>query len=153
MSVLLDTSVLCRLANNVDVDHAITNAVLVKIHRQGERSCITAQNLIEFRNVATRPTSVNGLGMSAHHADLMSEDFERTFHFLSEIPTIFTAWKSLVTNAGVIGKQVHDARLVAVCHAHQIDQLLTFNVGHFTRLAAFGPPLKILDPRTYSPPA
>jgi hypothetical protein len=49
---------------------------------------------------------------------------------------------------GVVGKQVHDARLVAVCHAHGVSHLLTFNVGHFTRLAAFGPGLVVLDPAT-----
>jgi hypothetical protein len=46
----------------------------------------------------------------------------------------------------VIGKQVHDARLVAVCHVHQVTHLLTFNVAHLARLEAFGPGLVVVDP-------
>jgi predicted nucleic acid-binding protein len=152
MSILLDTSVLCRLANTLDRDHASTGLVLAELHRRGERICITPQNLVEFRNVATRPVAVNGLGMSAANADQLSSEFEQTFHLLPDTPDIFPAWKALVSRGSVIGKQVHDARLVAVCHAHQIDQLLRFNAGHFNRLAAFGPPLQIVDPLTLLPP-
>jgi len=59
---------------------------------------------------------------------------------------IFSAWKSLVSALGVIGKQVHDARLMAVCHTHGMTHLLTFNVGHFVRMAGFGPGVVIVDP-------
>jgi predicted nucleic acid-binding protein len=68
------------------------------------------------------------------------------FPLLEETPAIFPAWKALVSALGVIGKQVHDARLVAVCHVHGVANILTFNTGHFTRLAAFGPGLAVLDP-------
>jgi hypothetical protein len=47
---------------------------------------------------------------------------------------------------GVIGKQVHDARLVAVCHVHGVTHLLTFNVAHFARMSGFGPGLVVVDP-------
>jgi hypothetical protein len=43
---------------------------------------------------------------------------------------------------------VHDARLVAVCHVHGVKNLLTFNVAHFARLAAFGPGVVVVDPAT-----
>jgi hypothetical protein len=67
---------------------------------------------------------------------------------LPETPAIYPAWKALVTALAVIGKQVHDARLVAVCHVHGVTHLLTFNVTHFTRLAGFGPGLTVVDPAT-----
>ena len=47
---------------------------------------------------------------------------------------------------GVIGKQVHDARLVAVCHVYGITHLLTFNVPHFSKFSAFGQGVVIVDP-------
>jgi hypothetical protein len=53
-----------------------------------------------------------------------------------------------VSGAGVIGKRVHDARLVATCHAHAVTHLLTFNVSHFTQMAAFGPGIVVVDPAT-----
>ena len=40
------------------------------------------------------------------------------------------------------------ARLVAVCHVHQVSHLLTFNVAHFTRFAGFPPGLVVVDPTT-----
>jgi len=43
---------------------------------------------------------------------------------------------------------VHDARLVAVCHVNKVTHLLTFNVGHFARLAGFGPGIIVVDPST-----
>jgi predicted ATPase len=49
----------------------------------------------------------------------------------------------------VVGKQVHDARLVAICHVHAVTHLLTFNVGHFVRMG-FGPGVVIVDPATVS---
>jgi predicted nucleic acid-binding protein len=152
MAVLLDTSVLCRLAVKSDVDHVSTAAMVMELHRRGDRVCITPQNFVELRNVATRPVSVNGFGMSPAEAEVVAESFERAFEMLPETPAIFPAWKQIVSQAGVIGKQVHDARLVAVCQAHGVDQLLTFNVNHFSRLVAVVPRLTILDPHSFQPP-
>ena len=146
MALLLDTSVLGRLANAADAANPIASAAMLKLHQRGEMVYITAQNLIEFRNIATRPIAVNGLGMSITETEAKAAGFEGSFALLPETPDIFPAWKAIVAALGVMGKQVHDARLVAICHVHQVSQLLTFNVAHFTRLAAFGPTLNILDP-------
>jgi predicted nucleic acid-binding protein len=89
---------------------------------------------------------MNGLGYAASRARIISRGFETKFSWLEETPAIFLAWKSLVDVAGVIGKQVHDARLVAVCHAHGVDQLLTFNAAHFQRYATIAPGVGIMDP-------
>lgn len=148
MAVLIDTSVLGRLANRADVDHAVARRAVAELHRRGELLHVTAQNLIEFRNFATRPVPANGLGLAATAAEGLAATFEATFPLLEETPDIYPAWKALVGALGVIGKQVHDARLVAVCHVHGVGQLLTFNVSHFGRLAGFGPGLAVLDPAT-----
>ena len=79
-------------------------------------------------------------------AEVQAAGFEATFPLLAETPAIFPAWKALVGGLGVIGKQVHDARLVAVCHAHGVTHLLTFNISHFTRMAGFGPGIVVVDP-------
>jgi len=74
--------------------------------------------------------------------------FEAAFPLLEETPDIFPAWKAIVQALGVVGKQVHDARLVAVCHVHVITHLLTFNVAHFARMTGFGPGVVVLNPAT-----
>ena len=75
-----------------------------------------------------------------------SAGFEAVFPLLPETPDIFPAWKALVGALGIIGKQVHDARLVAVCHVHAVTHLLTFNVAHFVRMAGSGPGVVVVDP-------
>jgi hypothetical protein len=89
---------------------------------------------------------VNGLGADAVAAHLQLGIFEQAFALLPDTPDVFPAWKSLVVAAGVIGKQVHDARLVAVCHVHSVTHLLTFNTGHFTRFATIGAGIAAVHP-------
>jgi hypothetical protein len=65
---------------------------------------------------------------------------------LDDTPAIYPAWKTVVQATGVIGKQVHDARLVAVCQVYAVSHLLTFNVAHFSRYAGFTPGLTAVHP-------
>lgn len=148
MACLIDTSVLGRLANTADVSYPIALRAVVELHRRGEVLHVTPQNLIEFRNAATRPTAVNGLGLTAAEAEARASAFEVAFPLLTEIPDIYPAWKALVGALGVLGKQVHDARLVVICHVYGISHLLTFNVSHFTRLATIGPGIVVVEPAT-----
>jgi predicted nucleic acid-binding protein len=146
MAHLIDTNVLMRLVNTADASHSVAARAVMELHNRGEMLNLTPQVLIEFRNVATRPTAVNGLGLSTVEAETQAAGFERLFPLLPDTPDIYPAWKRLVESLGVIGKQVHDARLVAVCHVHGITHLLTFNVGHFTRLAMAPPGVVVIDP-------
>lgn len=146
MAMLLDTSILGRLANRADVSYPVAKSAIAELHRRGEVLHVTPQNLIEFRNFATRPVAANGLGLSASASENLAAVFEVSFPLLNDTPDIYPAWKAIVGSLGLIGKQVHDARLAAVCHVHAVKHLLTFNVAHFTRLAACGPGLVVVDP-------
>src|SRR5712692_971211 len=148
MAHLIDTNILARLANMADAQHVVAAQAVLELHRRGEVLHVTPQNLVEFRNMATRPTAVNGLGLSAVDAEAKAAVFEATFPLLLETPDIYPAWKGLVGALGIIGKQVHDARLVAVCHVHAVTHLLTFNVSDFVRMAGFGPGVVVVDPAT-----
>ncbi len=148
MSYLVDTTILARLANATDTQHAVAARAVLELHRCGEVLHVTSQVLIEFRNVATRPVAVNGLGLSIVDAEAQAATFEARFPLLAETPDIYPAWKTLVGGLGVIGKQVHDARIMAVCHVHAVTHLLTFNVTHFSRMAGFGPGIVVVDPAT-----
>ena len=148
MAYLVDTSVLGRLANCADPAFAVADRAVVELHARGEMLFIAAQNLIEFRNAATRPRAVNGLGMSVVDAESEAAGFERLFPLLQEDALIFPAWKALVSVLGVIGKQVHDARLVAICHVNSVSHILTFNTAHFATLASHPPGVVVVDPAT-----
>jgi hypothetical protein len=53
-----------------------------------------------------------------------------------------------VAALGIIGRRVHDARLVAVCHVYVVTHVLTFNLGHFVGMAGFAPGIIVVDPAT-----
>ena len=150
MTYLVDTSILARLANAADVSHAVATRAVLELHRGGAALHITPQNLVEFRNVATRPLSLNGLGLTPADAEAKAAIFETVFPLLAETPDIYPGWKVVVEALGMVGKQVHDARLIAVCHVYQVTHLLTFNVAHFTRMSSFGPGIVVVDPATVS---
>jgi hypothetical protein len=86
--------------------------------------------------------------MSPDLADRQIEAFEKVFPVIPETPDIYPAWKALVATCIVIGKQVHDARVAAICQVHRLDQIMTFNVSHFARFAAAIPGLLVLDPKS-----
>ena len=146
MAYLIDTSILARLANSADAFYPAAARAVLELHRRGEALHVTPQNLIEFRNVATRPVALNGLGLTPADAQAKAARFEAAFPLLVETPDIYLSWKALVEAMAVMGKHVHDARLVAVCHAHKVTHLLTFNVPHFARLASFGDGITVVDP-------
>ena len=146
MAYLIDTTVLARLANARDAQREVAARAILNLHRRGEVLNVTPQVMIEFRNVATRPAAVNGLGLSIVDAEAQAATFEVRFPVLADTPAVYSAWKALVSALDVIGKQVHDARLVAVCHDHGMTHVLTFNFSHFARMAGFGPGVVVVDP-------
>ncbi len=146
MRFLVDTSLLGRLANTDDPGHALARAAVVELRRRQQTLLTAAQNLIEFRNFATRPRSANGLELSVSEAEAKAGEFESLFALVSDTPDIYPAWKSLANASAAIGKQVHDVRLVAICQVHHIDAILTFNTRHFLRLVTFVPGITVVTP-------
>ena len=146
VAYLVDTSVLARLANSADLSYPVAVRAVIELHRRGEVLHVAPQNLIEFRSVATRPVAANGLGLSILEVSSKLSIFESAFPLLEETPSIYPSWKAIVEALGVISKQVHDARLVAVCHVHGLSHLLSFNAAHFARLSTFGPGIVVVEP-------
>jgi hypothetical protein len=89
---------------------------------------------------------LNGLGLSARDADVQLANFEASFPVVHETPEVHAKWKAMVKELGVTGKQVEDARLVAVCHSQRISHLLTINGKQYLKFAQFGPGITIVDP-------
>ena len=152
MAYLIDTSVLGRLANTSDAQYLTATRAVGALHSHGEMLRVAPQNLIEFRNVATRPVEANGLGLSASDAEAKIDSFESMFSLLEETADVFPAWKSLAHSAMAIGKQVHDVRIVAICQVSGIEHIFTFNTRHMTRFAALVPGLTVVDPRSAGRP-
>jgi predicted nucleic acid-binding protein len=89
--------------------------------------------MVEFWRVCTRPTEQNGLGLTIEATELRLRLLERHFPVLVDDARTYAEWKSLVLNHRVMGKQVHDARLVAAMTVQGLTRLLTSNVRDFAR--------------------
>jgi predicted nucleic acid-binding protein len=130
---LLDTNILLRAAQPEASTHSVAVEAVASLLERGESVFITAQNLIEFWAVATRPAEANGLGWSPTAAESEIQQLRDQIPMLEDQPPVFSNWLQLVTQHAVLGKQVHDARLVAVMLTHGVTHLLTFNGADFQR--------------------
>jgi predicted nucleic acid-binding protein len=110
----------------------VARSVSILATRRDELHVI-AQNLIEFWAVATRPIAYNGLGLTIVQAEQELTKLKALFNILPDTPDILPEWESLVSQHKVIGKQAHDARLVAAMKVHNLTHLLTFNDSDFKR--------------------
>lgn len=133
MRILVDTNLLLRIANGEsDPQHDVAEESISRLRVQGHLPALVPQNLYEFWSVATRPSNVNGLGMSKAEAQFAMDEFS-AFLLLQDERAILSEWRKLVARYDITGKTTHDARLVAAMVRHGISHLLTFNEGHFAR--------------------
>ena len=138
-----DTNAMWRRFAPDDAGHPVVKAAMDTILRQGETLHISAQNLIEFQSVATRPIEGNGLGLTSAEANEKAHELEAFFEFLPDTPDIYLQWRSLVEKYDVRGKQVHDARLVAVMLSYGLTDLLTLNPSDFRRFTE----INVVEPK------
>jgi hypothetical protein len=57
------------------------------------------------------------------------------FILVDDTPAIFSAWERLVVSTPIVGKNAHDARLIAAMMVHGLSHLLTFNAKDFQSYA------------------
>lgn len=147
MSVLLDTGILLRLINEIDPLHADVERAVDSLIARKEDLLITTQNIAELWNVATRPVANNGLALSpAAIARSYDDTLEPVCAVLVETKFLPFVLRRLLTQYGVIGKHVHDARLVAMMLVWQVDSLLTLNDRDFHRYEPEG--IKVVTPQS-----
>ena len=145
MQILADSGILLRLFEPGDPRTDAVLRTLATLRGRGDTLVTAAQNVAEFWNVSTRPsTARGGFGLSLSDTVLRLEDVERGFTLLPELPTTYPIWRNLIVAHAVLGKQVHDARLAALMLSHGVTHLVTLNGRDFTRY----PGLTVIDPAT-----
>ena len=143
MDILADTGILLRFMEPTDPSRPTIVRALSIVRARGDRLIIIPQNAAEFWNVCTRPkTSRGGLGLSVNETDNRLIQIERGFPLLYDDDMTYRNWRSLIVTHSVLGKQVHDARLVALMKTNGIAHILTLNGGDFTRY----PGIVAIDP-------
>jgi predicted nucleic acid-binding protein len=147
MAYLLDTGVLLRLVNEEDTEHDTVTLAIEQLVACRQRLVTTTQNVGEFWYVATRAKLQNGLGLTADRAfAAIGETIEAACAVVREHSQHFKELKRLLTAYQILGKQVHDARLVASMLTWKIERILTLNEKHFKRFEPEG--IAIETPRT-----
>ncbi len=97
------------------------------------------QVLAEYWVVSTRPRDVNGMGLSAESTSLSTSWIFSAFAFLPDTSDTASQWLQIMTEHKVLGRQAHDARLVALMLSHGITHILTLNTADFTRFPEITP--------------
>src|SRR5438552_4063863 len=147
IDILADTNILLRRIHRGDPQHRITQRCLNRLIKEGNRICVTSQNLIELWSVCTRPTDNNGLGLAAGQIERILARLERSIVRLPDVDTVYE-WRRLVGLHAVAGKKVHDARLIAAMNIHAITHILTFNRHDFVRYAG----ITVINPQNCGTP-
>lgn len=133
MLILADTNFVLRLVEPAHSQHAIASEAYERLDELGHQFVIVPQVVYEFWAVVTRPIDANGLGMSVADAQSKLHGILSTMRILRDERSIYEQWRQLVVEHSVVGKQVHDARLVAAMLRHDISHMITFNTTHFSR--------------------
>lgn len=141
--VLMDTNIILRSVQPAHIMYPDAINAQTELRRRGEQPCLVAQNLIEFRAVATHPAALNGLGLNQSSADAEIARLKLLYPILADVPAILPEWERLVSISGAEGKQNHDARIAAAMLVHGIPTILTFNKSDFTRY----PGITVLTPQ------
>lgn len=142
MNVLLDTNVLLRRLEPAHPQHPLVSGAMAKLAAGGVNFCLVSQTLYELWVVMTRPVAVNGLGKSVADASTVLNGLAATYTVSDDNSVVRVVWQQLVTTHAVLGKNAHDARLVAAMTVHNLTHLLTFNAADFQRF----PTITVLTP-------
>ena len=147
MNVLLDTNILGRILQTGHPQHRPAQDAVDALEARGDTPRLVPQVVYELWAVAPRPAAVNGLGLPVAQAATELARMLRLFPLLDDSPAIFPEWQRLVAAHAVLGKNGHDARLVAAMLVHGVTHLLTFNTADFARF----PGITALDPASIAP--
>ncbi|WP_454293506.1 type II toxin-antitoxin system VapC family toxin [Salana multivorans] len=106
---------------------------------------VTPQIVREYLAVATRPVALNGLGLDGTAAEANVGDLLEGLDLLREDAETVRILRDLVRRGLAMGKQVHDANVVAAALRWDASAIVTDNEQHFRRFASLVP-IETLSP-------
>ena len=148
MNVAIDSNILLRSIHHQNPHQPIVKAALETLAKRNETLCLFPQMLSEFWTVATRPMKMNGLGLSAIEAYSELIRIKSLFQLFPDSPAVLPEWEKIVVQKLVLGKNGHDARIVAAMNVHGSTHLLTCNRDDFKRFSSI---TALLPDEVYSP--
>ena len=140
--LMVDTNVLLSATNTARPDHLASHRVFSRALAEGIHLCTCGQILREYLVVATRPVSVNGLGLDLDVSLRNLSWFRRRLVFFPETEAVHQALISLAGERGLRGKHLHDGNIAALMSCSGIPPRVTNNPGDFAAI----PDITILAP-------
>jgi predicted nucleic acid-binding protein len=131
--VVLDTNVLLAATDEGRRKHAAAVDAINVWPAAGVVLYTSGQILREYLVVATRPTDHNGLGMARPDAVGNVRTLRGRLSVLAEDLKVSDRLLQLLDGVDCVGKQVHDANIVATMLVHGVDTVVTMNVDDFAR--------------------
>jgi hypothetical protein len=83
----------------------------------------------------TRPVIRNRRSLTIAEAEGRVRAVEASMILLPDSEAVYREWRKIVVQHGVLGVQVHDARLAAAMFVHRVSHILTLNVTDFERFS------------------
>ena len=131
----LDTNVLLAATDEGRQEHERALAVLDEWPAAGVALYASGQVLREYLCVATRDVAENGLGLAPAEALSNVSAFRGRLRVLEESAKVSDRLIALLSTIHCLGKQVHDANVVATMLVHGIETIVTNNENDFSRFA------------------
>lgn len=133
--VMLDTNVFLAATDEGRAEHRDALTVLNDWAAGHTQLCTSGQVLREYLAVSTRPANKNGLGLSLPDALGNVHAIRARTTALAEDAKVTERLLGLLADVECLGKQVHDANLVATMLVHGVGTIVTMNAGDFARFA------------------
>jgi predicted nucleic acid-binding protein len=131
--VMLDTNVLLAATDEGRPEHRDALTVLNDWAAASSGLCISGQVLREYLTVATRPAERDGLGLKLLDALGNVLAIRERTTLLAEDSRVADRLLGLLGDVECLGKQVHDANLVATMLVYGIGTIVTMNLADFAR--------------------
>lgn len=141
-AVLVDTNVLLSATAPLRPLHRTALMVFNDWPNQGKVLATSTQVLREYLVVATRPIEVNGLGLTSADALANVDAFRTRVRLLTDGEPVWDRLRALIETYRCLGKQIHDANLVAAALASGVTRMVTANASDFDR---FSPEIEVID--------
>lgn len=131
-NVFVDTNVLFHARVTQSPFHQVADEMLTQLVATGNKIWVSRQILREYLSVMSRPGKFPAAIPMASLTDDVQE-FESRFEIVEDSSQVTATLLTLLNTIPTLGKQVHDANIVATMLASGITKLLTQNVADFQR--------------------
>ena len=135
--VMLDTNVLLAATDEGRAEHHDALTIINDWAAGHTDVCTSGQILREYLSVATRPAEKNGLGLNLPDALGNVRAIRERTTLLTEDSKVADRLLGLMADVQCLGKQVHDANLVATMLVLGIGTVVTMNLEDFTRFERY----------------